>query len=127
ELKGSGYLNYRRSEFIFGVILNSSYNARSKKPVPYYPNFSANLGYGHKFGFGLAINLEINLISSRVYNFEGDELKGFALANLRGEYEVFRNFKVFVNFDNLFAQRFYLWHSYLEPDIVVIGGVEYRF
>lgn len=127
ELKGSGYLNYRRSEFIFGVILNSSYNARSKKPVPYYPNFSANLGYGYKFGFGLAINLEINLISSRVYNFEGDELKGFALANLRGEYEVFRNFKVFVNFDNLFAQRFYLWQSYLEPDIVVIGGVEYRF
>lgn len=127
ELKGSGYLNYHRNEFIFGVVLNSSYNARSKKPVPYYPNFSANLGYGYKFGFGLAINLEINLISSRVCNFAGDELRGFVLANLRAEYEVFKNFRVFVSFDNLFSQKFYLWQSYLEPDVVFVGGIEYRF
>lgn len=127
ELKGSGYLNYRRHEFIFNAVLNSSYNSRSKKPVPYYPNFSANLGYRYKFRFGLAINLEISLISSRVYNFEGDELKGFGLVNLGVEYEVFRNFRVFLNFDNLLSQRFYFWQSYLEPDMIFIGGIEYRF
>jgi len=127
ELKSSGYLNYRGNELVFGVILNSSYNAKSKKPVPYYPSFSANLGYKYRFAFGLVINLEIDLISSRVYNFNGDELKGFVLVNLGAEYEVFKNFKVFLNFDNLLSQKFYNWHNYLEPNMVFIGGIEYRF
>lgn len=127
ELKSSGYLNYGRSDFTFNVSLLSSYNARSKKPVPYYPNFSANLGYSYKFAFGLAINSEISLISSRVYDFEGSELRGFALVNLGAEFEVLKNFKIFANFDNLFSQRFYLWNSYLEPNFIFIGGIEYKF
>ncbi len=127
ELKSSGYLNYGQSEFIFNASLLSSYNARSKKPVPYYPNFSANLGYSHKFAFGLAINSEISLISSRVYDFEGNELRGFALVNLGAEFEVLKNFKIFANFDNLFSQRFYLWNNYIEPNLVFVGGVEYKF
>ncbi|MFN3135774.1 MAG: TonB-dependent receptor domain-containing protein [Candidatus Kryptonium sp.] len=127
ELKGSGYLNYQGNELIFGAVLNSSYNARNRKPVPYYPGFSANLGYRYRFAFGLVINLEIDLISSRVYNFSGDELKGFALVNLGAEYEVFKNFKVFLNLDNLLSQKFYNWHNYLEPNMVFVGGIEYRF
>ncbi len=127
ELKGLGYFNYRGGELILGIVLNSSYNARNKKTVPYYPSFSANLEYKHRFAFGFVINLKIDLISSRVYNFSGDELKGFALVNLGAEYEVFRNFKVFLNFDNLLNQKFYIWHRYLEPNTVFIGGIEYKF
>ncbi len=127
ELRGSGYLNYGRSEFIFDLTLRNSYNAKSKGRVPYYPTFSAVVGHNYKFRFGLAINSEISLISNRVFNFEGEELPGFVLVNLGLRYEVFKNFAIFMNFDNLFSQKFYLWHRYREPDLIFIGGVEYKF
>ncbi len=127
ELRGSGYLNYGRSEFTFDLTLRNSYNAKSKGRVPYYPTFSAVAGHNYKFRFGLAINSEISLISNRVFNFEGEELLRFVLVNLGMRYEVFRNFAIFMSFDNLFSQKFYLWDRYREPDLIFIGGVEYKF
>lgn len=127
ELKGSGYLNYGRNEFIFDLTLRNSYNAKSKGQVPYYPTFYAVLGHSYKFGFGLAINSEISLISNRVFNFKGEKLPGFVLVNLGLRYEIFRNFSIFTNFDNLFSRKFYLWNRYLEPNLIFIGGVEYKF
>ncbi len=127
ELSGSGYLSYGRNEFIFNLTLRNSYNAKSKGQVPYYPTFSAILGHSYKFGFGLAIDSEIGLISNRVFNLEGKELPGFVLVNFGVRYEVFKNFSIFVNFDNLFSQEFYLWNRYREPNMIFIGGVEYKF
>jgi outer membrane receptor protein involved in Fe transport len=127
ELRSSGYFNYGRNEFIFDLTLRNSYNAKSKSQVPYYPTFSAVLGHSYKFGFGFAINSEISLIGNRVFNLEGKELPGFVLVNLGARYEVFQNFSIFVNFDNLFLQRFNIWNRYREPDMIFIGGVEYKF
>lgn len=127
ELKGSGYLNYGRNELVFDLTLRTSYSAKVRGLVPYYPTFSATVGYGYKFRFGLAINSEISLISSRVFNFGGEELPGFVLVNLGVRYEILRNFAIFMDFNNLFSQRFYLWNRYLEPNLIFIGGVEYKF
>lgn len=127
ELKGSGYLNYGRNEILFDVILRSSYNAKSEKPLPYYPAFSAVVSHRYKFNFGLAINSEIALISNRVFNFNGDELKGFVLVNSEVKYEVSKNFVVFVKLNNVLSRKFYIWNRYPEPDLVFVGGIEYKF
>lgn len=127
DLKISGDVEYRGGKFMIGATLSSSYNAKSKKPVPYYPSFSLNIGYSHAFKFGLAIDSEISLISSRVCNFEGDEIRGFVFGKIDVGYEIFRNFRIFVSLENLFSQRYYVWNNYLEPSFTFLGGVEYKF
>jgi len=127
ELKFSGVFNYRRNEFTFGGVLRSSYNARSKKPVPYYPSFSSDIGYRYVFPFGLAIDTEISLISNRVVDFDGNEIGGYVLSSLGIEYVVFKNFKVFAKFDNLLSRRYYIWKDYLEPNLIFLCGIEYKF
>ncbi len=127
ELKLSGVFNYRRNEFTFKGVLRSSYNARSKKPVPYYPSFSSEIGYRYVFPFGLAIDTEISLISNRITGFDGNELGGYVILNFGVEYAVFKNFKAFAKFDNLFSRRYYIWKDYLEPNLIFLGGIEYKF
>jgi hypothetical protein len=127
ELKLSGIFNYRRNEFTFKGVLRSSYNAKSKKPVPYFPSFSSEVGYRYVFPFGLAIVTEISLISNRVVDFDGNEIGGYVLSSLGVEYVVFKNFKVFAWFDNLLSRRYYIWKDYLEPNLIFLGGIEYKF
>jgi outer membrane receptor protein involved in Fe transport len=127
ELKLSGIFNYRRNEFTFKGVFRSSYNAKSKKPVPYFPSFSSEVGYRYVFPFGLAIVTEISLISNRVVDFDGNEIGGYVLSSLGVEYVVFKNFKVFAWFDNLLSRRYYIWKDYLEPNLIFLGGIEYKF
>lgn len=58
---------------------------------------------------------------------EEKTLKSFIDANLGFEYRYSKQFSLFLNFNNLLAQRYQLWNGYNSQGLQVLGGLTFAF
>lgn len=97
------------------------------KHVPGIPRHQAKLGLEYRMTPAWKIGADVTVVGSRY--FAGDDanqnakLPGYWLANVHTSYQITRNIEVFALVNNLFDQRYALFGTFFNPQVVANAGL----
>ncbi len=96
--------------------------------IPYKPMLSGNLSYGYFFNFGLYSKVKLSY-SSTIYTdlLNRNKLPSYVNLGLLLKYNLFENFALTCNLQNILNRKDYLLKGYQEKPLDIIVGIEYRW
>ena len=115
----------------FGKLtLNLKYQIIEKggKQIPYYPVFQTEAVYWYGFENGVDASVRLNY-SAKIYNDieNSGTIPDYLTFGFSIGYELFDNFKLTLDADNLFDRKNYLFENYRAKTLDVAAGFEYRW
>ncbi len=95
------------------VSIRKSSWSRTDAPVPYYPDFEADVMSMHRFPFGLGVSPTLHLVGGRVVAFDNTRtLPGYLDIGVRAEYIVLPSLHLVFSVGNLFGADRTMWEGY---------------
>lgn len=97
-------------------------------PIPYLPDFQASIDYNRQWTKEIGTKIGIVYVGQRPVNLLNDE-KIDNFINLRAEvdWQLYKNIKLYANFDNLLNSDIFIWKGYLERNIFGSVGILWQF
>jgi outer membrane receptor protein involved in Fe transport len=110
------------------VISNSTADKDSSNSVPNIPLLTLAATDRHAFDNGVVMEVFAEYVSKRWTDFAHSNANaGYVTIGGRGEYQVFDNFRIFLQVNNFLNQQYYVWDGYVERPLFVSLGVTYKW
>jgi hypothetical protein len=127
----AGYNRYFGDSTIFDIDFRYNYCNLDSRRVPYVPYVTVRASLTHEFPFGLYLEPKFDLVGTRMLNFSQGEserkLKPYFKLDFYADYKIWKNFKVFLNLENIFNQKYYIYEYYEEIPFMVSGGIKLKW
>lgn len=105
-----------------------SISGSNNKTLPYSPSFLSKLNYSYAFPFGLNIKLGLNYYGESYADYENtNKIPSAFDLSTSFDYEIFKNFKLIFEFENLLNDEYYYYRNYKAKPIDLIIGGEFRW
>ncbi len=114
----------RLTSIQLSAAVRSSHDDELDEAIPYLPSLELRTLLAHDFPFGLGVQATVQLVGEQ-YTQDGD-LPAWMLLGLELEYQLFRNFGLFLRASNLLDNDYQRWRGYQERPLFVIGGATFR-
>jgi hypothetical protein len=112
----------------YGDVVFESLRDLADQTLPYAPVVTTKLSYGYDFKFGIKMLSTLTFRSSAYTDLlNTQKVPSYLNLSVRAGYELFKNFDIFAQADNLFNKKNYYWRNYQEKPLDVIMGIEYRW
>jgi len=100
----------------------------SDKKVPYTPTIVGNLSYMYNWFNNFGTKLDLNFDDGAYFDLENSEkLQGKINLSLSIYYEIFNNFNLTLQFENLTNTEYYYYNNYEAKPFDALFGFEYRW
>lgn len=113
---------------LYGDVKFQKISGENDKRLPYSSTFISSVNYIFDWNFGLGLNLGLTYYNQSYSDYENENKipESFDLhANFY--YEMFRNFKVTLAFENLLDDKYYYFRNYQAKPFDVLAGFEFRW
>jgi len=99
---------------LFSFAWRSAKNSTTDRSIAYSPEVQATAVYRHTFAFGVILQTDLNVYGPQFADSnEGSVLQGYALWDVKGEYEVLPLFVVGLGVQNILDQSYERWRGYV--------------
>ena len=96
--------------------------------LPNIPAYSFGAVYHHFFDVGLHLEGLAEYVAPRYSNVANTRKNaGYLFTSVKGEMELFEQFRGFAEIQNLLNQKYYIWDGYQERTIYLLLGVSYQW
>jgi outer membrane receptor protein involved in Fe transport len=110
------------------VTFNSTAEKDSSNSVPNVPSLTLAATDRHAFDNGVVLAVFAEYVSKRWTDFAHSNANaGYVTFGGRGEYQLFDNFRMFLQVNNFLNQQYYVWDGYVERPLFVSLGVTYKW
>ncbi len=121
-------INAKKYGELFANIEFQNVTDTSGNKLPYNPMLMGDLSYGYHFKFGLYSKLGLNFSRFTYTNLANSaSIPSYINLELALKYNLFNNFALTCDFQNLLNKKYYLHQGYKAKPIDVIVGIEYRW
>lgn len=121
---------FRKGPFgqFYGDAKYQNVIGQNDKNIPYSSNIISNLHYAYDWQMGFGLNFGITYFSESYTDYE-NTVKIPESFNISASfyYELFRNFKLTLAFENILNDKYYYFKNYEAKPIDVMGGFEFRW
>jgi hypothetical protein len=125
---GTAYFHLGPYGYFYGDATYQNLDHSEVKSIPNVHSIIANASYGYEFEFGLGFAARLHYRNGAYTDSaKVDELKSYIDISGKVYYELFYQFNLTGEIENVFNRANYLWDKYQEKSFDVIFGIEYRF
>ncbi len=107
---------------------NSVRQKDSAGVLPYLPKFTVGAAYHHFFDIGLHAEAFAEYHASRYTGFSnGHSNAGYVYTGVKGEIEMFGQFRGHAELNNMIDQQYFVWNGYQERTVFLLLGISYHW
>lgn len=100
----------------------------NNKNLPYFSNFKSKLNYSYNWDFGFGFNIGLVYFGEAYTDYENNNSIPESIdINASLYYELFRNFKLTLDLENILNNKYYYFRNYKAKPIDVLVGFEFRW
>ncbi len=121
---------FRKGPFgqFYGDAKIQKATGQNDKHIPYSSTFVSNMHYAYDWNFGFGINLGLVYFNDSYTDYENTEKIPETLdVSASFYYELFRNFKLTLAFENLLGDKYYYFRNYEAKPFDILAGFEFRW
>ncbi len=113
---------------LFGELAYKNYRMPNDVVLPYTPAFSMSTNYKYLYSNEIALTLGIDWKHKTYFDDSNTStLSDYLNLSLKGEYLLYENFGIIIQFENILNNKNYLYFNYLEKPLDIYAGINYKW